>query len=99
MWCRINEWPFYISLSNEQNDVSAKKEKLQAEITKKDETIRKLESKLDEYSLLLKEAVRDKEKSQLLSDKHQEGMQWHIIVSYTFTPFYLCKNIFLRMNI
>eukprot|EP00057_Strongylocentrotus_purpuratus_P001834 XP_003723292.1 PREDICTED: golgin subfamily A member 1 isoform X1 [Strongylocentrotus purpuratus] len=76
----LNSWGSTSSLTGaspasatpKQNDVSAKKEKLQAEITKKDETIRKLESKLDEYSLLLKEAVRDKEKSQLLSDKHQE---------------------------
>ncbi|XP_071487344.1 golgin subfamily A member 1-like [Diadema antillarum] len=57
-------------LTHRQND--ARLENLQGEVAKKDEQLRKLESKLDEYSLLLKEAVRDKEKSQLQLDKHKE---------------------------
>ncbi|XP_041481592.1 golgin subfamily A member 1-like isoform X2 [Lytechinus variegatus] len=78
----LNSWGSTSSLSGasaataagpkQQNDVSAKHERLQGELAKKDETIRKLESKLDEYSLLVKEAVRDKEKSQLLLEKHQD---------------------------
>lgn len=40
----------------------------------KDEQIKKLEEKLDEYSLLLKEAVKAKEKMENSVISHEEGI-------------------------
>ena len=50
-----------------------KMENLEAELSKHKDQVRRLEAKLDEYSAMLKEAVKSKERLQITLEKHEQG--------------------------
>lgn len=55
-------------------------ETLQTDLSQRNDQIRRLESKLDEYSAMLKETVKAKEKLETVLEKQQEGKLFAPIV-------------------
>ena len=51
------------------------------ELNKHKDQVRRLEAKLDEYSAMLKEAVKAKEKLQITLEKHEEG-RWCPVLTW-----------------